>query len=173
MPIFYAIRRLRLSIRSGIMTNVFTISRQFTFCYGHRLLHHTGKCAHLHGHNGTVKIDLRHRQLNSQGMVADFIDIKNSIGEWIENTLDHRTILEERDPLANLLREQGEPVLILPVEPTAENLAKLIYEKAEKIGLPVCAVAFRETETCTAEYRCQGVGVRSCTAHRKKVTIEN
>lgn len=135
------------------MINVFTVSRQFTFCYGHRLLHHTGKCAHLHGHNGTVTINLQNSQLNSQGMVADFTDIKNSIGEWIENTLDHRTILEEHDPLADVLRKHGEPVLVLPSEPTAENLAKLIYEQAEQFGLPVCAVSFRETETCTAEYR--------------------
>jgi 6-pyruvoyltetrahydropterin/6-carboxytetrahydropterin synthase len=134
---------------------MFTISRQFTFCYGHRLLHHTGKCAHLHGHNGTVKIELQHGQLNSQGMVVDFTDLKNTIGEWIENTLDHRTLLEERDPLVTILREQGEPVLALPVEPTAENLAKLIYEQAEKFGLPVCAVSFGETEKCAAVYSVQ------------------
>ena len=132
---------------------MYTISRQFTFCYGHRLLKHPGKCAHLHGHNGTVKIDLRKDQLNCQGMVADFIDVKNSIGKWIETTLDHRTILEECDPLVNLLREQGESVLVLPVEPTAENLAKLVYEQAEKFGLPVCSVTFKETEQCTAEYK--------------------
>jgi len=85
-------------------------------------------------------------------MVADFIDIKNTIGEWIETTLDHRTILEERDPLANVLREHGESVLMLPVEPTAENLAKLIYEQAEQFGLPVCSVSFWETKKCAAEY---------------------
>jgi 6-pyruvoyltetrahydropterin/6-carboxytetrahydropterin synthase len=140
------------------MTNVFTISRQFTFCYGHRLLHHTGKCANLHGHNGTVKIDLQDCQLNPQGMVTDFVDIKSSIGQWIENTLDHRTILEACDPLVDVLRKQDEPVLVLPVEPTAENLAKLIYEQAEEFGLPVCAVSFRETDTCTAEYRRQETG---------------
>ena len=131
---------------------MFTISRQFTFCYGHRLRNHAGKCANLHGHNGTVKIELRTNQLNPQGMVADFTDIKNSIGEWIETTLDHRLILQETDPLAALLREHGEMVLTLPVEPTAENLAKLIYEQAEKLGLPVCAVSFWETEKCAAVY---------------------
>ena len=132
---------------------MFTVSRRFTFCYAHRLLHHTGKCAHLHGHNGTVRIDLRKEQLNSQGMVADFTDIKNSIGEWIENTLDHRTLLAEHDPLIHILREHGEPVFVLPVEPTAENIAKLIFEQTEKLGLPVCAVSFWETEQCAAEYR--------------------
>jgi 6-pyruvoyltetrahydropterin/6-carboxytetrahydropterin synthase len=132
---------------------MFTISRQFTFCYGHRLLQHPGKCANLHGHNATVKIDLHTYQLNSQGMVADFIDIKNSLGQWIETTLDHRLILKEDDPLVNVLREHGVGILTLPCEPTAENLAKLIYEKAEDFGLPVCAVTFWETEKCAAEYR--------------------
>ena len=136
----------------SIMAVMFTVSRQFTFCYGHRLLHHTGKCANLHGHNGTVKIACRNTQLNTQGMVADFVDIKNTIGTWIEQTLDHRTILVEHDPLADVLRDYGEAVLVLPVEPTAENLAKWIYEQAEQFGLPVCSVSFWETEKCAAEY---------------------
>ena len=131
---------------------MFTISRQFVFCYGHRLVHHIGKCANLHGHNGVVKIGLRNDQLNPQGMVADFIDVKNTIGEWIETTLDHRLILQESDPLVDVLQKHGEVVLILPVEPTAENLAKLIYEKAEEFGLPIYSVAFWETEKCGAEY---------------------
>jgi len=86
-------------------------------------------------------------------MVTDFSDIKNSIGEWIENTLDHRTLLAEDDPLIHALREHGEPVLVLPFEPTAENIAKMIFEQTAKYGLPVCAVTFWETEQCTAEYR--------------------
>jgi len=138
------------------MKPMFVISRQFTFCYGHRLRGHAGKCANLHGHNGTVKIDLRSSQLNQQGMVADFADLKSTIGEWIETTLDHRLILNEADPLVNLLREHGEVVLTLPVEPTAENLAKLIYEKTVEFGLPVCSVSVWETEKCAAEYRKDG-----------------
>jgi len=132
---------------------MFIISRQFVFCYAHRLLNHTGKCAYLHGHNGTIKIELQNDQLNPQGMVTDFMDIKNTLGKWIDTTLDHRTILAENDPLGEVLRKQGEPVLFLPVEPTAENLAKLIYEKAEDFGLPVYAVSVWETEKCAAKYR--------------------
>ena len=137
---------------------MFTVSRQFTFCYGHRLLNHPGKCANLHGHNGTVKIELQNNQLNPQGMVIDFIDMKNSIGKWIEENLDHRLILEERDPLVTVLRKHGEPVLTLPVEPTVENLAQFIYEQAERFGLSVCAVTVWETEKCAAEYRIRDVG---------------
>ena len=131
---------------------MFTLSRQFTFCYAHRLQKHTGKCAQLHGHNGTVKIELHNGQLNTQGMVVDFADVKKLIGEWIETTLDHRTILHEMDPLAGVLRGLGEPVFTLPAPPTAENLAKLIYEHAQHLGLPVCSVAFWETAKCAVKY---------------------
>jgi len=140
---------------------MFTISRQFTFCYAHRLRSHSGKCANLHGHNGTVNIELRNSQLNSQGMVTDFIDVKNSLGNWIDATLDHRLLLEESDPLIAILREHGEQVLVLPVEPTAENLAKLIYDQAETFGLPVCSVSVWETEKCAAEYRSQKSKVKN------------
>ena len=132
---------------------MFVISRQFTFCYGHRLLGHVGKCANLHGHNGTIKIELRNNRLNPQGMVADFVDVKNTMGTWIETTLDHRLILQESDPLVDLLREHDEAVLTLPVEPTAENLAKMIYEQAEAFGLPVYAISVWETEKCAAKYQ--------------------
>ena len=86
-------------------------------------------------------------------MVTDFIDVKNLVGNWIDNTLDHRTILKVGDPLADVLHKYGEPVLVLPVEPTAENLARLIYEQAEAFDLPVLAVTLWETEKCAAEYR--------------------
>ncbi|MDR0520869.1 MAG: 6-carboxytetrahydropterin synthase [Planctomycetaceae bacterium] len=132
---------------------MFTVSRQFSFCYGHRLLNHPGKCANLHGHNAKVSIVLRHNTLNEQGMIADFGDIKKSIGLWIETRLDHRLILETHDPLIPVLKDQGLLIFPLPAEPTAENLAKLLYEETEKTGLPVCSVTFWETEHCSAEYR--------------------
>ena len=131
---------------------MFTISRQFTFCYAHRLQTHTGKCAHLHGHNAAVTVELQHERLNANGMVTDFIDIKNLIGNWIDETLDHRTILKDDDPLADVLRQHGEPVFTLPVDPTSENLAKLIYDQSATLGLPIVAVTLWETEKCAATY---------------------
>ncbi len=34
------------------------VTREITFCYGHRLLEYNGKCRHLHGHNGRAVITL-------------------------------------------------------------------------------------------------------------------
>jgi 6-pyruvoyltetrahydropterin/6-carboxytetrahydropterin synthase len=116
------------------------------------LLEYDGKCAHLHGHNGKVKIYLQSEILNPLGMVADFNEIKNCIGRWIEEHLDHRMILQDGDPLIAVLRGQNEPVFVTPEKPTAENMAKLIYGQAEQLGLPVSKVKFWETEKCCADY---------------------
>lgn len=132
---------------------MYTVSRDFSFCYGHRLLDHGGKCAHPHGHNGIARIVLRSESLNDQGMVIDFAELKRTIGLWIEDNLDHRMILGPDDPLVDVLREMNEPMYLLPYNPTAENLARLLYEKCEDFGFPVESVVFWETEKCSAEYR--------------------
>ncbi|MDR2754429.1 MAG: 6-carboxytetrahydropterin synthase [Planctomycetaceae bacterium] len=132
---------------------MFTISREFTFCYGHRLQNHSGKCAHPHGHNACVRIVLESDRLNGQGMVVDFTEQKRIIGQWIEEYLDHRMILENNDPLVEILKRMNEPIFLLPHQPTAENIARLLFEKTEEFGFPVQSVTFWETEQCSAEYR--------------------
>ena len=37
---------------------MFRVSQNIEFCYGHRLLNYSGKCRHLHGHNGRAVIVL-------------------------------------------------------------------------------------------------------------------
>lgn len=120
---------------------------------------HAGRCAHPHGHNGLVRIVLRSDMLNEQGMVLDFGELKRTIGVWIEENLDHRMVLRHDDPLVAVLREMHEPVFVMEADPTAENLARLIYEKSMEFGFPVEKVVFRETERCSAEYR---HGLKNC-----------
>jgi len=131
---------------------LFTVSREFSFCYGHRLLNYAGKCSHPHGHNGTVKIVLRSDRLDGIGMVVDFGELKETIGRWIEENLDHRMILDQKDPLVAVLREMNEPMFLLDENPTAENLAKLIFDKTVEFGFPVVSATFGETEKCSAEF---------------------
>ncbi|MDR2346430.1 MAG: 6-carboxytetrahydropterin synthase QueD [Planctomycetaceae bacterium] len=131
---------------------MFTISRNFSFCYGHRLLNYDGKCSHLHGHNARVKITLRSPKLDDNGMLLDFTKIKKIIGEWINDNLDHRVILCEKDPLVKLLLQYNEPVYILSDNPTAENLARIIFNRCESLKLPVVSVKFWETDNCCAEF---------------------
>ena len=107
---------------------MFRVSRQIDFCYGHRLLNYLGKCRFLHGHNGRVIITLEAPALDERGMVMDFSEIKRSVSQWIDETLDHRMILHRDDPVVPLLEQMGEPMFLLDVNPTAENIAKLIFD---------------------------------------------
>jgi 6-pyruvoyltetrahydropterin/6-carboxytetrahydropterin synthase len=132
---------------------MFSVTRELTFCYGHRLLDYAGKCRHLHGHNGRAVITLQSDALDALGMVIDFSDLKKVVGGWIDETLDHKMILHQNDPALPELRRQGEPVHVIDVNPTAENIAKLIFDFAASRGFPVVEVRLWETETCFAAYR--------------------
>jgi 6-pyruvoyltetrahydropterin/6-carboxytetrahydropterin synthase len=132
---------------------MFRVTREITFCYGHRLLNYDGKCRHLHGHNAKTVLTLEAPQLNRLGMVADFSDIKRVVQSWIDDNLDHRMLLHRDDPLLPFLRQQGEPVFVMDVNPTAENIAKLIHDFAATQGFPVIEVRLWETESCYATYR--------------------
>jgi len=132
---------------------MFTAIKKLHFCYGHRLLDYNGKCAHLHGHNAEVEVEISGASLDRLGMVVDFGDIAARLEVFIKESLDHKLLLRRDDPLAELLLGVGEPVVRMDVNPTAENLARMIFEEAAGAGLPVSAVRFWETPRACAEYR--------------------
>ena len=134
---------------------MFRVSREIDFCYGHRLLNYDGKCRHLHGHNGRAIITLESEELCELGMVLDFSDIKRVISKWIDENLDHRMILHRDDPIVPTLREMSEPMYLLDVNPTAENIAKLIFDVTREYGFPVVEARLWETPKCYASYRVQ------------------
>ncbi|MCI0464478.1 MAG: 6-carboxytetrahydropterin synthase [Gemmataceae bacterium] len=131
---------------------MYRVIREIRFCYGHRLLGHSGKCRFLHGHNGRAVLVLEAPRLDELGMVVDFGDIKQIVGGWINSYLDHRMILHRDDPALPGLLDQGEPVFVMDVNPTAENLARLIFDFAAAQGLPVVEVHLWETDESCATY---------------------
>jgi 6-pyruvoyltetrahydropterin/6-carboxytetrahydropterin synthase len=131
---------------------MFRVTRVIDFCYGHRLLNYDGKCKYLHGHNGKVVITLEAPELDERGMVLDFSDIKRVVSRWIDEKLDHQMILHRDDPAVPALKALGEPMFLLDVNPTAENIARLIYEHARESGLPVVEVVLWETPNCYATF---------------------
>lgn len=133
--------------------NMFKVTKHIDFCYGHRLLNYDGQCRHLHGHNGRVEVDIESAKLDARGMVVDFADIKRILKSWIDETLDHRMLLNKADPLIPALQESGELYVLLDENPTAENIAKLIFDHARSKGLPVIEVRLWETPTSFVTYR--------------------
>lgn len=131
---------------------MYGVSRDIHFCYGHRLLNYQGKCANLHGHNARATVELNSAKLDGLGMVRDFYEIKSKLESWIDETLDHKLILCETDPLVSVLKKEGETVVTMPGNPTAEAICRWIFDEAKKRGLPVKRVRLQETENNAAEY---------------------
>lgn len=131
---------------------MFRVSREIEFCYGHRLLDYEGKCRYLHGHNGLVLVTIESPTLDRRGMVMDFSEIKRVLSQWIDESLDHRMILRRDDPAVAPLQQLGEPLYLLDENPTAENIARLIFDYAQQQGFPVVEVRLWETPRCCAVY---------------------
>lgn len=131
----------------------YRVTVRIHFCYGHRLLDYEGACAHPHGHNGLVEITLESEALDRRGMVMDFGDVRREIKGWIDRTMDHQMIVRKDDPMVAWLVDQGEPHLLLDDNPTAETIARTIYEHAAGQGHPVVSVKLWETPTSYATYR--------------------
>jgi 6-pyruvoyltetrahydropterin/6-carboxytetrahydropterin synthase len=130
----------------------YSVTKRIEFCYGHRLLDHDGLCKHLHGHNAVAEIDVRTGALDHRNMVCDFGDLKRVVKGWIDRELDHRLLLRHDDPLVRPLQELGEPVYLVDSNPTAERIARLIFDFASTQGFPVARVRVWETPTSCAEY---------------------
>lgn len=131
---------------------MYTISKSFSFCYGHRLLGDPGKCRHPHGHTAKATLVLASDALDERGMVCHFDRIKETVGKWIEENLDHTMLLSEGDPAVKALSSAGEKFRTLPFNPTAENITRMIFDVAQGFGLPVNKVEVWESETSKAAY---------------------
>lgn len=131
----------------------YQVTKTIEFSYGHRLLNHNGKCRYLHGHNGMLEIDVDADVLDEMGMVIDFTRVNEIVKTWVDENLDHRMLLCRQDPALPLLTDAGEPVYVMDQNPTAENIAALVWKSARKAGLQVSEVRLWETSTSRASYR--------------------
>ncbi len=131
----------------------YRLTRTVHFSYGHRLLDYDGKCRHLHGHNGVLEVAIESDKLDGLGMVTDFNLVRDIVKEWVDANLDHRMVLCRRDPVVPLLEELGEPLYLMDENPTAENIARHVFEQARGKGLMVAEVRLWETPTSCATYR--------------------
>ncbi len=132
---------------------MYSVTKEIHFCYGHRLLGHRGKCRDLHGHSARAVIRLESETLDALGMVVDFKDIGDFVKSWLESEIDHNLLLCRDDPVLPLLQAAGERVLAMDANPTAENIAKLIFDRVAAGGFPVTEVALYETASAHASYR--------------------
>lgn len=131
---------------------MFQVTKKLKFSYCHKLLKHPGKCARYHGHNADVEIVCEQPDLDGRGMVIDFDEISAALDSWIDDILDHRMILSKEDPIIPYLNQIGEPFVEMDGEPTAEAIAKMIFDQGQSKGLPMKSVTLWETPNSSATY---------------------
>lgn len=129
------------------------VTKLIDFCYGHRLMNYDGKCRHLHGHNGRLEVDLESSTLDRLGMVVDFSVVRDVIRTFVDDNLDHRMLLCRSDPIVKVLESLGEPLFLMDENPTAENIARLVYRQGASAGLPIVEIRLWESPSSCATYR--------------------
>ncbi|MBD9355203.1 6-pyruvoyl trahydropterin synthase family protein [Methylomonas albis] len=132
---------------------MYIITKEVYFCYGHRLMNHPGKCRNLHGHSVKASISIKQNNLNEQGMVCDFSDVKDCVDGFINKILDHNFLLHKDDPIIPALVANNEQFLAIDEHPTAEVLSKMIYQHVKQQGFNVDQVVLWETASANACYR--------------------
>lgn len=128
-------------------------TRYHDFSYGHRVCNHESKCAHLHGHNGRATFYCDAPELDALGRVIDFSVIKSLLCEWLEGNWDHKFLVWEDDPWARALVEIDPTVVLVPFNPTAENMAGHLLRvvgpaQLAGTGVTLTRVEMLETRKC-------------------------
>lgn len=133
-----------------------TVTRLLEFDAGHRVHNHESKCATLHGHRYKVEVEASADALDSLGRIIDFSVIKSKLGTWLDENWDHKTLLFKDDErtIVGVTMSPGKPPVILPFNPTAENMAAYLLKLANQLfisdGIRVDSITVWETPNCKA-----------------------
>lgn len=120
---------------------MYKISKEFAFSAAHALfgLGPDHPCTRLHGHNYIVRVHLRAKALNETGFVRDYNDLK-LVKHYIDNNLDHKNLND----------------IMAPLNSSAENLAKMLFDIFKPMLPELYAVEVSETPKTSAIYEPEG-----------------
>ncbi len=91
---------------------MYSIKIEDSFSAAHKLKGYAGDCENLHGHNWQVEAEVLGEQLNAEGLLMDFRELRKMLEE-ITGELDHKMLND-----LPAFREAN---------PTSENVARHIY----------------------------------------------
>ena len=120
---------------------MFELRVKVDFAAAHHLDGYPGDCARPHGHNFTVEVFARSKQLDSLGLAMDFRTLKTAARELIA-PWDHQDL--------NTLPD------FRTINPSAEQIARLSYERLAALidngSTWVERVTVWENDRCSATY---------------------
>ena len=146
---------------------MFTIRKQFKFEMAHQLKDSYSAACHenLHGHSYVLELYFSSNKTDQYGMVVDFGEVKDVIGDYV-NSWDHSLTMPVFFDKAylDMLATYTKKMRITAYNPTAENMAKAMFEEITKmindyqmkkdgaINWELSKVRLHETTTGWAEY---------------------
>jgi len=102
---------------------MFIVTKRIEIAAAHKLdLPYDSPCSRLHGHNWIITVEISSEVLDSNGMVIDFIFIKEVV-----NKIDHHLLSDYKCPFCDGV-QQG---VLRNLKPTAENIAIYLYNELE------------------------------------------
>lgn len=110
------------------------------FSAAHELRGYENLCGKLHGHTWKVRVEVETEKLDKIGISIDFRDLKVKLDSIIKN-FDHKFLNEN-------------PAFI-EQNPTAENLAKEVYNKLKELlpsDIKICEVTVWESPNSGVKY---------------------
>ena len=137
---------------------MYYIKTEAAFDSAHFLKGYDGKCSNLHGHRWRVVAHIKSESLKEdeqmRGMVEDFGDFKGALKELCDE-LDHCFIYEEgslKEETVRALKAEDFRLETVPFRPTAENMAKYIFDVLSRQGFAMHKVEVYETPSNCAIY---------------------
>ncbi|MCL2345863.1 MAG: 6-carboxytetrahydropterin synthase QueD, partial [Desulfobulbus sp.] len=116
------------------------ITRRLEFDAGHRIPDHQSQCRHLHGHRYAIEITLAGNVIDkagdaANGMVMDFSQVKQLAREHLVDAWDHAFLAfaGDRAIIDFLASLPGHKTVLLDRVPTAENLARIAFERLDAV----------------------------------------
>lgn len=137
---------------------MYTLKTEQSFDSAHFLYGYEGKCRNIHGHRWRVIIEIYDENLckegQKRGMIVDFGDLKRDL-KGLCDYLDHAFIIESgslKKATLDALMSENFRIIEFDFRPTAENLAKYIYDKMTEKGYKVKSTQVYETPNNCASY---------------------
>lgn len=138
---------------------MYRLKSEASFDSAHFLAGYEGKCSNLHGHRWRIIAQIQAEELETAGqlcgMVLDFGDFKRVLAELADD-YDHALIIETgslKERTKEALLDENFRLIEVPFRPTAENFARLFFERLQEQGFDVYEVEVYETPNNCAVYR--------------------
>ncbi|MDD4395730.1 MAG: 6-carboxytetrahydropterin synthase [Bacteroidales bacterium] len=141
---------------------VIRVTKRFSFEMAHALMNYDGLCKNIHGHSYRMNVTIQGMPIEDdespkKGMVMDFGDLKKITNQVIVSKLDHTLVLNNRHSpqLIEQLRQNFDNILLVPYQPTTENLLADFAQRLQKelpANVKLFSIRLSETYNSFAEW---------------------